>query len=221
MENRIGGRVMKKNLLAVVVLICVCVGLCGCNNQKKINTYLQSGEYLEAYNLAEDSQAQEAIIAENFLAYACYDININVDSDITLIRGSFGQAIAKTTDAYSSNDPISAISNYEKLAEYVSFLSGTDVLNEYYYGVLEITADGNKFYCLTSINVNDNVYHLKYVWETLDQTASDGDVDALYKYVARYIINQGTSIDNSAVKRINEKYLTDMPESVEFKFDLK
>lgn len=216
---------MKKILCFLLVIALLCVGLCGCDaeedkRQELIDEYLQDGKYQEAYDEAVDSNEKDKIVAENFLAYACYDVAVNVNSDLTLNSGSFGQAEAKTTDAFTSNDPISAIEDYGKLAEYVSFLSGGDVLSDYYYAVFEVTKDSSTLYCLSSVEVEDKAYELMYVWDSLEQTSADGDVEAFYKYVARQIEKNGTAIDKSAVERINEKYLTDSPESVEFEFEL-
>ena len=213
---------MKKKLFIMVVLVCICIGLCSCNNERKIDTHLQEGEYIEAYKEAKTSKIKEKIVAENLLAYACYDIALNIDSEINLISGSFGQAKASVDDTYIPNDSIYAIDNYEKLAEYVCMLSGKDVLEEYYYGVLELKVENNTKYCLVSIGIDSKTYKLKYVWDTLEQTTdSEGIVEDFYKYIARYIDRNETSIDIKAVERINKMYLSDSPKRVEFEFDLR
>lgn len=221
---------MKKVLLALAVLLCVCLGICGCNADsdaedtkanEHIDALLQSGEYPQAYNTAESSEMKEKIIAENFLAYACYDITLNVDSDIKLIGGSFGQAKASTADTYVPNNEVFAIDNYAKLAEYVSMMSGEDILTKYYYGVLVLKVEGYIKYGLASVSLDGKSYKLKYVWDTLEQTYEDDNVKSFYKYVARYIVDNGTSIDKKAVARINEMYLSDSQNSVKFEFDLR
>ncbi len=216
---------MKKILCILLVAALLCVGLCGCDaedekRQELIDEYLQDGKYQEAYDEAEYSGEKDQIVAENFLAYVCYEIAVNVGSNFTLNSGSFGHAEAKITDAFTSNDPVSAIEDYGKLAEYVSILSGCDVLDEYYYAAAQISDGISVLYCLFSFEIKNNAYELMFVWDSFEQTSDDNDVEAFYKYVARQIEKNGTTIDKSAVERINEKYLTDSPESVEIEFDL-
>jgi len=216
---------MKKLLCFLLATALLGTGLCGCNaeekkRQERIDAYLQEGKYQEAYDEAEGSKEKNKVLAENFLAYVCRDIAVNASPKWTLDSGSFGQAKAKETDAYTPNDPMFTIANFAKLAEYVSLMSGRDAFGEYYYAVFKVTNDSSTLYGLASVKIENNEYELIDVWDSFEQTADDGNVVALYKYIARQIQEDGTSLDNNAVKRINEKYLTDSPESVEFELAL-
>lgn len=215
---------MKRFLCLVMAAVLLCVALSGCNKdgkrQEEIESHLKKGEYQEAYKVAETSKEKEAIIAENFLAYVCYDIATNVDTDMKLVSGNFGQAKAKTSDAYTPNDSVFTIDNFEKLAEYVSLMTGEDALGDYHYGAFKVTVGGGTSYCLASVDIHTNAVALLYVWDTVEQTSADGNVVALYKFIARYVMKNGTAIEQAAADRINERYLTGTPEEVEFTFDL-
>lgn len=215
---------MKRFLCLVMAAVLLCVTLSGCNKdgkrQEEIENHLKKGEYQEAYKVAETSKEKEAIIAENFLAFVCYDLATNVDTELTLVSGYFGQAKAKATDAYTPNDSMFTIENFEELAEYISLMTGNNVPGDYYYGVLEIEMEGYISYCLAYVNIETKVIDFPYAWSTLDQENQDGNVEALYKYIARYVMENETELGPQAVYRINEKYLTKNPEKVKFEFDL-
>lgn len=216
---------MRKLLCWFVVVALLCAGLCGCGNKDKerrerIEAHLNAGEYEEAYDVAETSDEKKAIAAENVIAAACYNLAVNVDVDLTLVSGAYGQAKASAADEYTPNDDVFAIENYEKLAEYISLLSGADVLEDYYYSVYSIKVEGYTTYCLDRINIDSGKIVNIYAWDTLDQTAEDDNTVSLCKYIARYIMENGTQLSISAVDRINEKYMSDTPEKVKLEVDL-
>ena len=133
-SKKVKGSVQKIVCLVLTLGVLFMLSACKESVQEQADThldidkYLEDGQYLEAYNAAEDNGMKDQIKAENFLAYACYDINVNVDSTLQLVGGAFGKATANTNDVFYSNDPITAIDNYGKLAEYVSMLTGKDVV---------------------------------------------------------------------------------------------
>lgn len=222
---------MKKFLCLLTSFLCIVLVLCGCNQtndskdsetQKQIEKYLEDGKFQDAYDEANTSKDKDKIIAENFLAYTCYDITTVTDYELELISASFGKVEANENDTYTPNDDMLTIYDYKKLAEYISFLVGEDVLSEYYYGLIEIKLNNDYTkYCLASIKISNGSYNLQYVWDTLKEEYNDTSAIDLYKYVANQLQENGTKLDKKAIKRINENYFTDSPKSIEFEFDLK
>lgn len=217
---------MKKILCLLLIIATLCTALCGCTEkeekpQESVDTYLQECRYQEAYEQAKSVEDKNRVIAENLIAYTCYQISVNASADWTLDSGYYGKAKAKETDAYRPNDETFAMRDYATLAEYVSLLSGYDVLETRNYAVLCLSHGTTKMYGLVSVEVETGVANLIYAWESLEKSSTDDNVVALYKYIAQVIRTSGTSLDADAIQRINDKYLTQLPQPIEFKLQVK
>lgn len=211
-----------KKILSLLLVLCLCIGLCACNaNEEKIKEHLEKGEYEEAYDLASDEAIKDEIVAENFLAVYCQDSNVQTEASLRLTGGWFGKVKASENDAFESASSVIAIDNYAKLAEYISMLSGVDILKDYYYGVVEIVLnEAQTVYGLTRLVIETGECEAITVFATLDQTSDDDNATAMYRYIARRVKEKGTEISDDAVARINDRYMGEFPEDVEFEFDL-
>ena len=184
---------------------------------EQINAFLEEGNFVEAYETATDRSTRDKIIAENFAAYASASVDT---AELSLEGCAFGQATADESDLYTPNDPIFAMENYQKLAEYMSLLTGNDLLNDYYYSVIKLGEADTTWNILYSIKIDGCEIQLINMWESLNMTSQDSNAIAFYKYIAKKVLDEGTTLESAAINRVGNKYLSSDVEQVSFKYDL-
>ncbi len=195
---------MKKRILLVTTVVLVlALILSGCSKMK-LNSLLESKDYQAAYDITSGEERNKVVI-ESFFDY-CYgkaleQMNWDFYSNGYKFNGGWvGVVEATQYDTYESNDPASAMTNYQKLAEYISMLTGTDVLNQYYYALIQLNGS---YYYLVQYQIDNGNINIKQMDHDLEQTFNDNDIDAFYKFVARYVKQHGVTIEQEGMERIS------------------
>ncbi len=168
----------------------------------KLNSLLESKDYQAAYDITSGEERNKVVI-ESFFDY-CYGKALELENwefgGYRFNNGWVGAVEATQYDTYESNDPASAMTNYQKLAEYISMLTGTDVLNQFYYALIQVNGS---YYYLVQYQIDNGNVNIKQMGNRVEQDSYDNDVDAFYKFVARYVKQHGVTIEQEGVERIS------------------